>query len=134
MFSNNIPQIIYDLDQTFGMDILTSPSGDLGIVSLEKRSQQRVVQRLMTNPGNYIWHTEYGAGLPAFVGEALSLNNYDQIKSLILSNMFLEDSVSQNPPPVIFIQPIFNGVFVQINYTMNPSLSPIVLSFEVNNI
>lgn len=131
MQSQNTPQIIYDLFLNFGNDLVASPTGDILTCSGSTRSQQRVLRRLLTPAGSYIWNPTYGAGLPAFVGQNLSLDNFDQIKSLIISNMFLEESVSQSSPPVIAIQPISNGVFIQINYIENPTLALIVLSFEV---
>lgn len=131
MLSATTPRILYDINCNYGNDIV-AVAGDLSTVTGSVRSQQRVLRRLLTNPGSYIWEPTYGAGLASFVGQALSTDNYDQIKSLILSNMFLETSVSQSPPPKIFIQTIQNGVFVQINYNENPSQNPVVLTFNLN--
>jgi len=131
MQSQSTPQILYDVNHKFGQDIQSAANGDLGLVSGAQRSQQRVLRRLLTAINSYIWHIEYGAGLSSFVGQPLSSDNYDQIKSLILSNMFNEQSVSQTPPPVITIQNIGNAIAVQINYTENPTQNPIVLNFDL---
>lgn len=125
------PRLLNDINCNWGSDIVAN-AGDLDLCNSAERSRQRVLRRLLTNPGSYIWVPSYGAGLPSFIGQALSTDNFDQIKSLILSNMFQEDSVSQNPPPKIFIQTIQNGVFVQINYNENPTQNPIVLNFDLN--
>lgn len=132
MQSQTTPQILYDLYNDFGND-LRAVNYDIGTCSGAIRSQQRVLRRLLTAINSYIWHAEYGAGLPSFVGEPLSSDNFNQIKALILSNMFLEESVSQTPPPVISIQSLPLGIYVNINYTQNPTQTPIVLSFEVSN-
>lgn len=130
---NTVPQIIYDIDHNFGQDITgLDGNNDLNTVSDLQRSQQRVLRRLMTNPGDYIWEPNYGAGLPSFVGLGLSQDRFDQIKSIITSQIFLEDSVAKDPAPQIFLQIIPSGLFVQINYTDNPTKQPIVLKFNVS--
>jgi hypothetical protein len=48
-----------------------------------------VLRRLLTNPGSYIWHLEYRAGLPQYLGQPAVLS---AINSLIISQMFLEDT------------------------------------------
>lgn len=136
MTTISFPQITYDIDQTFGNDlILTESSGggasDLSIVAGLVRSEQRVVRRLMTVPLDYIWQTTYGAGLPAFVGEPLSTDFFNRLKALITSQIFLEPSVSRDPTPVINFQPIQDGIFCQIDYTENPSRQPIILNFNI---
>lgn len=129
--TQEIPQLLYDIDQNFGQDLILSAKDDLQAVSDLNRSQQRVLRRLLTNPGDYIWHPDYGAGLPAFVGQSLSSDRYDQIKSLITSQIFLEPSVSKTPQPEILLQTIQGGLFVQINYTESATKQPIVLTFNV---
>lgn len=96
------------------------------------KSQQRVLRRLLTAPGSYIWHPDYGAGLQQYVGLPLSPDNVDLIKNKILSQLYLEDSVAKNPAPETSLQSIQGGLFVQINYTESTSKSPIVLNFTVS--
>lgn len=126
------PQILFDIDQNYGNDILVGSDGDLAPSSGATRSKQRVLRRLLTALNGYIWHTDYGAGIPNFIGVSLSETTFIQIKSLIQSQMLLEESVSQNPPPQILVQSISNGVFCQINYYLNPTQQPIVLNFNVS--
>src|SRR5260370_37518584 len=45
------------------------PTGSLTPSSATVEGEQRVLRRLLTSPGSYIWHLEYGAGLPAYVGQ-----------------------------------------------------------------
>lgn len=127
-----INQNLYDIDQNFGNDINLSALNDLNTVIGVQRSQQRILRRLLTAVNGYIWEVGYGAGLQQDIGEPISPDLFDKIKSLILSNIFLEDSVSQNPQPVISLQTIQDGLFCQINYTENPSRNPIVLTFSVS--
>lgn len=129
---NNVyPQTLFDIDVNFGSDLSLSPRKDLATSSDLKRSQQRVLRRLLTNPGSYIWHPNYGAGLPRFVGQDLSTDRLAELRSLIISQIFLEESVSRDPEPEIIFQTIIGGLFVQINYVESPSRNPIVLTFNV---
>lgn len=130
--SQQTPQILYDLDQNWGGDLSFSAVNDLQPVSASERSKQRVLRRLMTNPADYLWHTDYGTGLPQYVGQNLSNDRFDEIRSRIRSQIFLEASVSQNPEPEILLQTIQGGLFVQINYTESSTLQPIVLTFQVS--
>lgn len=125
------PQVVYDIDQTFGNDLVLSPQNDLNTVSDLTRSEQRIVRRLMTNPGDYVWQPTYGAGLPNFVGVPLSADTSNRIKALITSQIFLEPSVAKTPAPVITLQSIPGGIFCQINYTEEPSRQPTILKFNI---
>jgi hypothetical protein len=127
-----IPQILYDINHNYGHDLQVSASGDLAVVSGEERSKQRVLRRLLTAINGYIWHVDYGAGIPNYIGQALSTDLFSEIKSLIQSQIALENSVSQDPAPKIYIQTISGGIFCQINYYLNPTQQPIVLNFEVS--
>jgi hypothetical protein len=127
----SIPSILYDINHEFGNDIQASPTHDLSVVSGATRSQQRVLRRLLTSINGYIWHTDYGAGIPSYIGQALNEDLFLQIKSLIQSQINLESSVAQNPAPVILLQTISNGLYCQINYYLNPTQQPITLNFNV---
>jgi hypothetical protein len=113
----------------FGSDLTLSPTGDIARVNRTDRSKQRVFRRLMTNPGEYVFHPNYGAGVPAQVGGIIDLA---KIKALIRGQMLLEASVSQNPEPDVSVQLIANGVAVSIRYTALPDKQPVALSFDVS--
>lgn len=125
------PQIVYDAAHDFGNDLSFSATNDLELSSGIDLSNERILRRLFTNPGDYIWHTNYGAGIKQFVGAALSGTTYDQIQANVTSNVFLEATVSPNPPPQISFQTIQGGIFSGISYTMAETLEPTVLNFQV---
>jgi len=127
-----IPQIINDLYLYYGNDLQLTSSGDLLIANLATLSQQRVIRRLSTPNGGFIWDTSYGAGAPSYIGQPLSSDNFESIKSLILSNILLESTVSPNPEPKVFLNVIQGGLFCQIQYTLNPTLQPIVLNYNLS--
>ncbi|WP_293857186.1 hypothetical protein [uncultured Alsobacter sp.] len=118
-----------DIDHLFGSDLTASGSGGLLAVDGSQRGLERVLRRLLTNPGDYIWHPEYGAGLPRWVGETLDV---EALTSLIRSQIFLEAAVARTPEPVITVSPILNGVVVRIVYSDAETGKQLTLSFDVS--
>jgi phage baseplate assembly protein W len=118
-----------DLYHDWSNDIQASANGDLLTADSVLLSQQSVLRRLLTNPGDYIWHPEYGAGLPSMIGLPMDVATVTRI---IQTQMFLEDSVVRSPTPVINVQSIPNGMFVQIEYVEADSQQTATLAFNVN--
>jgi hypothetical protein len=118
-----------DLNHYVGDDLSLSPTGSLSPVEGIERGKQRILRRLITNPGDYLFHPEYGAGLGRYVG---ALMNIPEIISLIRGQILLEDCVSKQPPPVIAVTPSNDSLSVNISYTDAPLGEPVTLSFEVN--
>jgi hypothetical protein len=103
-----------DLNHTFGGDLSAAVNGDLATVSGSALGQQRVLRRLLTNAGDYIWHLTYGAGLPAMIGMPVDAA---AISGLVRSQIFLEGAVAQTPAPVIDVQAESTIVSLQITYS-----------------
>lgn len=119
---------MYDLYHFIGGDLSASPTGDLRPVDSSTRGTQRILRRLMTNPSEYIFHPEYGAGLGQKVGQSVNKNEWE---ALIRGQMLLEDCVAQSPIPKITLTIITEGVSVFIQYTDAVSGTPETLSFDV---
>jgi phage baseplate assembly protein W len=114
----------------WGGDLSASPTGDIALVSGTVLGQQRVLRRLLTNPGDYIWHLQYGAGLAQFVGVPA---NVAAIRSAIRSQIFMESAVARIPEPTIDIQSLPNGtVYVYLRYVDSTTGATQVLSFSVS--
>ena len=122
-------KLLNDVNHWVGGDIGTSPTGDIGLVSGDLRTQQRIVRRLVTNPGDYIWHTSYGAGLPQKIGQTLDIG---ELRGLIRSQVKQEEGVAQSPEPQVDVAAITNGVSVHIVYTSAITSRPVTLKFNVN--
>jgi hypothetical protein len=118
-----------DLNHYVGDDFSLSPTGSLSPVEGLDRGKQRILRRLITNPGEYLFHPEYGAGLGRYVG---ALMNIPEIIALVRGQILLEDCVSKSPKPVISATPANDSLSVNISYTDAPSGEPVTLSFEVN--
>ena len=117
-----------DLANTFDQDLQPSASGDLLAIDGSLLGQQRVLRRLLTNPGDYIWEMDYGAGLPLYVGQTQDI---DALQGLILSQLLLEPAVSQTPPPSVTVTAITGGVWAQILYVDSDTGKQVNLSFDV---
>ena len=118
-----------DIHHWYGDDLALSPSGDLAVVDGIDLGNQRIVRRLMTAVGGYLWHLDYGAGIPQRIGDTLDLA---AIEALVASQIFLEASVSRTPPPKITVQPILGGVFVSITYTLARTQLQTSIEFDVS--
>lgn len=117
-----------DVFHQYGNDLVVSANGDLLTASSVTLSQQTVLRRLMTNPGDYIWEPTYGAGLPAKIGDPFDVAT---IESIVRSQMYLEDSVVRVPPPDVEVSSFPNGMYVDIDYTEADSGADATLSFPV---
>lgn len=130
-----------DIDHYVGSDIGVSSSGDLALVTSSRMGLQRILRRLLTNPpetdaagnvtatGDYLWHQNYGAGVPKQIGENV---NVPEIKAMILGQMMLEASVAKTPEPVIAVTVIPEGVSVDVQYNDSVTGAQQFLSFDVN--
>jgi len=120
---------MYDISHQFGADLMIGATGDLLAVSAPILTQQRVLRRLLTNPGDYIWQPSYGAGRAQFVGQPV---NAAQIRAVVRSQIFQEAAVAQNPQPIIDVQSnTDSSIYVHIRYADATSGETQVLSFSV---
>jgi phage baseplate assembly protein W len=118
-----------DLSHLYGNDLVVASGGDLATVDTTQLGQQRVLRRLLTNPGDYLWNPSYGAGLAQFVGQPV---NAARISSVIRSQIFQESAVAQSPAPTIDVAADASGnVTVQILYADSTTGETQVLSFTV---
>ena len=116
-----------DAHLTWGGDLVSSETGDIAIVGRPELGTERVLRRLLTNPGSYIWHPEYGAGLGQFVGQPVDVA---AVQALIRSQMRLEAAVARDPEPVVAVQSDPTGsLSVQIRYADADTSEMRALSF-----
>jgi hypothetical protein len=103
-----------DISHLWGNDLAFSPTGDLATADVPTLTQQRVLRRLLTNPGDYIWALDYGAGLANFVGQPGAAS---AIRAAIRGQIFKETAVAQTPEPIIELQPDPSGsIYVHVRY------------------
>ena len=118
-----------DLAHTWGGDLGWGPTGDLATAATPLLTQQRVLRRLLTNVGDYIWQTGYGAGLPQFVGQPA---NALPIRAVIRAQILQEAAVAAIPEPSIDVTARADGtVAVQLRFSDAPSQQTQLLGFTL---
>lgn len=95
-------------------DFQVDATGDLLIVDGDDEVRQRLQRRLFTAVQGYVWHPEYGAGLPQKIG---SPHRVSDIRSIVSEQLALEASVAPSPPP-------------QLKVTSNPN-QPDLISISI---
>jgi hypothetical protein len=84
-----------DVSLEWNDDFVPDSTGDLLVVDGDDEVRQRLERRLFTAVQGYVWHPDYGAGLPQKIGSVLSVAD---IKSVCAQQLALEASVAPNPP------------------------------------
>lgn len=130
-----------DLYHYWGADLSVSASGDLLGVDGTTAGQQRILRRLLTNPagnslngappdpGDYLFHLDYGAGLPRWVGKNVDI---PRVRALVRGQLMKENIVAKQPLPVVTVTEITNGISISIQYNDALTKRPVFLSFDVN--
>jgi phage baseplate assembly protein W len=103
-----------DLAHVIGGDLTVAANGDLAAVSGSTLGQQRVLRRLLTNAGDYIWQLNYGAGLPAMIGTPADAA---AITGIVRHQIFLENAVARMPAPAISVEA--EGSILSLSITYN---------------
>jgi hypothetical protein len=96
-------------------DFLVSPQGGLTLVDGDDEARQRLMRRLCTAVKGYIWHPEYGAGLPQKIGDPWQPT---EIEAICRDQVNQEASVATIPPPIVNVSEVIPGmVSIDIAYT-----------------
>jgi hypothetical protein len=81
-------------------DFQLDASGDLAVADGDDEGRQRLERRLFTPQKGYVWHPEYGAGLPQRIGSPYTKN---QITAIVSSQIYQEAAIAPFPPAQIGI-------------------------------
>jgi phage baseplate assembly protein W len=90
-----------DLSHQWGADLEIGPTGDLATAGASMETRQRILRRLLTTQGEYIWQRDYGAGLARFVGSPADTG---QIAAIVRSQLLRENNVSRTHEATISIR------------------------------
>ena len=110
-------------------DFVVSASGGLLLAEGVDFANQRILRRLLTAIKGYVWHPEYGIGLPQKIGR---FANVYTLYALVRSQIALESSVAKSPAPTIGVaeDSANPGLFViSIKYTYAATGEPVTLTF-----
>jgi hypothetical protein len=119
-----------DLNLEWGGDLAFTAGGDLALADSDILTRQRIERRLFTAVRGYLWHLEYGAGLPQKIGH---VGTSTLLQALVRANIALEASVAPYPLPQITVtQDSTNtGLFVILIVYYNATLGEqVTLSFD----
>ncbi|NVN02880.1 MULTISPECIES: phage tail protein [Asaia] len=104
-----------DLYHYFGEDLQLDDDGALRAADGSLATQQNILRRLCTNPKAYLWHAEYGAGLPSRVGTPIQ---EVETQGLIVSQLALEASIDHDQPVTVTLTPLAVSTYrCTITYT-----------------
>jgi phage baseplate assembly protein W len=118
-----------DLALLWGRDLSVGPTGDIAVADGTGLTQQRVLRRLLTNAGDYIWQLNYGAGLGKFVGQPGAVA---AIQAVARAQMAREAAVASSPAPVIGAAAAADGtVNLSIQYADSQTRQTNLLNFSV---
>ena len=119
-----------DLGHLWGGDLQLSPSGGLALVDGATLTRQCLLRRLLTNPGDYVWHPDYGAGLGRFVGRPADLDA-PLIAAIVRQQCALEEAVAKTPEPTVRLSVEPSGsVGLRISYVDAETGAAQVLAFD----
>jgi len=117
-----------DLTHMYSTDLSVDNAGDLMLSQGTQAGTERVIRRLMTSQGDYIFQLDYGAGLPSYLGQPAAV---PQIMGVIRQQMSLEDIVSQDPIPAVNVGLYNNTVTASIQYRDSDTQESAVLSIPI---
>ena len=87
-----------DLMLNWGGDLEVGATGDLRLTAASDAVRERVLRRLLTNLGAYIWHLDYGGGLGSLVGSPV---REGYLQSIVNRQMRMEQSIATTPEPTV---------------------------------
>jgi len=104
-----------DLSLIFNSDLAVGPTGDLEVVDDDGLINQRILRRLLTNSGDYLWDLGYGGGLASNIGRPISVGS---INATVRAQISQEPGIATTPAPLIAaISGGAGEVFLSITYT-----------------
>ena len=95
-----------DLSHDIGGDLMLDAGSGLATVTADDWVRQRVLRRLLTNPGDYIWDVGYGGGLRSQIGNVVAAG---QIAASIRRQLQLEAAIATSPAPQVSVNDSGNG-------------------------
>ena len=111
-------------------DFVVCACGGLLLAHGDDLARQRIIRRLCTAVQGYVWHLDYGAGLPQRIG---SPGVASTIQAVVRAQIALEAAVAPTPAPTVSVVEDANnlGAFiVSIGYTSAANGEPVELTFS----
>jgi hypothetical protein len=113
-------------------DFQASATGDLLLCEGDTQARQRIIRRLLTAVQGYVFHLDYGAGLPQRIGLP---GKSKTIAGIVKSQMLKEATVDKKSPPTVTVTESTSTVglyVIDITYTAT-SGKQVSLTFDTGN-
>lgn len=118
-----------DLALEWHDDFQVDSTGDLATVDGDDEVRQRLERRLFTAVKGYVWHPDYGAGLPQDIGKPISIT---AVKSIVARQLALEATVAPFPPVQLTVTALSNNLSaVHIGIKYWDKQTGATVSFEI---
>ena len=120
-----------DLWLEWNGDFAAAANGDLLLATSSDESRQAICRRLFTAVQGYIFHPEYGAGLPQKIGSPVNVNT---LQAVVASQIAMETTVDQSQPVAVAVHADKNtaGLYtINISYTEAVTGNTVELSFTL---
>jgi hypothetical protein len=105
---------------SWGGDLIVAANGDIAASPATDAISEKLIRRLLTNPGDYFWSPTFGGGLGAQVG---GVATPEMLQAIIQVQLAQENEVLRYPVPTIEVSrpsPNPNGLFLS-NITFQTS-------------
>lgn len=114
----------------WGSDFVVTPNGSILMANGWDDARQSTVRAILTNPyttlpsgqdipPDYVYGPDYGAGLGLYVGQDMTTNQQEELKSKISAVVLGQPFVnSLFAPQIEFFNTGVNGVFISIFMTL----------------
>lgn len=97
----------------YGGDLLLENDG-ISVVSGSEEVRQRLLRRLLTNSGDYLWQLDYGVGLQAMIGNVVVPA---AMQAKIRAQVLKDKGVDPYQPVEVSVSSGINGAcFCKISY------------------
>ncbi|GBR54796.1 phage tail protein [Neokomagataea thailandica NBRC 106555] len=101
------------INHIFGGDLILSDRS-VSLVSGIEETKQRLLRRLLTIAGEYIWQLDYGAGLPKLVGEIV---DKEGLEAIIRQQIINDPGIDVTKPlKVKIVSSQVDGNFCEIKF------------------
>lgn len=120
-----------DIDLPWGTDFNLTPSGDLATCDGAEQTRQHFLRRLLTAVQGYIWHPEFGIGIPQRIGKVARTS---VIAALVRAQAAQEATIARTPVPKVSVDYIDTtpGLYViSVKYTNAITGTPEAIKLEV---
>jgi len=108
---------LFGVDIYFNDDLQVSSAGDYSTVQGQDALKQAIKARLITAPGEYAVHPEYGCGVTRWLKKRMSQSDLDTLRQTIMDQMAKESRIQKVNDVVVELLASGTGVRITVVVT-----------------